>query len=108
MAKTNQKTPDPADPALTANAPVVANDNAAPAPKTIRAKFQASSVTSTSDTEQVINFQAVKRETADGDYENQAFADGEPHGAISLVVTNPDMIGKFKSGSMYYVDFTEV
>ena len=107
MSKNKKVTPDQADPEADANALVVAEDNAAPSPKTVRAKFQTSSVTSQSATAQMVNFQAVKRETADGDYENQAFAEGEIHGAISLLVTNPDMIDKFKAGSMYYVDFTE-
>jgi len=42
-----------------------------------------------------------------GSEENKSFWKATPSGALKFDVTNPEVIGKFKAGQEYYVDFTE-
>lgn len=44
---------------------------------------------------------------AEGQSEDNTFARYTPSGALSLTITNPDLVGKFKVGQTFYVDFTE-
>ncbi|MER8924361.1 hypothetical protein [Mesorhizobium sp. M0859] len=43
---------------------------------------------------------------ADGSDEDQQFAKFSPCGSLSLTVTNPALIGKFKVDDKFYLDFT--
>ena len=72
----------------------------------IRAKITCVEVDAKPDYENV-NFQAV---TGDGSAtdENTSFSAATPCLGLSMVISNPDAMGKFKAGSSYYLDFTEV
>jgi hypothetical protein len=41
-----------------------------------------------------------------GESEDNTFARFTPSGQLSLTVNNPDLLGKFKPGQKFYVDFT--
>lgn len=41
-----------------------------------------------------------------GESEDNTFARFTPSGSLSLTVHNPDLLGKFKPGQKFYVDFT--
>lgn len=41
-----------------------------------------------------------------GESEDNTFARYTPSGSMSLTVNNPDILGKFKPGQKFYVDFT--
>lgn len=42
-----------------------------------------------------------------GESEDNTFARYTPSGQMSLTVTNPDLMDKFRPGQKFYVDFTE-
>lgn len=42
-----------------------------------------------------------------GESEDNTFARYTPSGEIKLTVNNPSLLGKFKPGQKFYVDFTE-
>lgn len=42
-----------------------------------------------------------------GESEDNSFARWTPSGELKLDVTNPDLLGRFKPGQKFYVDFTE-
>lgn len=44
---------------------------------------------------------------ASGESEDNSFARWTPGGQCSLVINNPDLLGKFKVGQKFYLDFTE-
>lgn len=44
---------------------------------------------------------------AQGESEDNTFARYTPSGSVNLTITNPDLIGKFKPGQKFYLDFTE-
>ncbi len=43
----------------------------------------------------------------DGSDEDNTFAKFTPSGRIDLTVNNPELVGQFKPGQKFYVDFTE-
>lgn len=43
----------------------------------------------------------------DGESEDNSFARWTPSGDCSLVINNPNLLGKFKMGQKFYLDFTE-
>ena len=43
----------------------------------------------------------------EGESEDNTFARWTPSGGATLTITNPALIGKFKAGQKFYVDFTE-
>lgn len=45
---------------------------------------------------------------ADGSDEDQQFAKFSPGGSLSLTVANPALLGKFKGGDTFYLDFVPV
>lgn len=45
---------------------------------------------------------------ADGSDEDQQFARYSPSGSLSLTVANPNLLGKFKVGDTFYLDFIPV
>lgn len=59
---------------------------------------------------EVLHFSAVAAASypSDGSDEDNTFAKFSPSAALSLTVANPALIGQFKPGEKYYVDFTPV
>lgn len=43
---------------------------------------------------------------ADGTDENNSFARWTPHADLRMTIQNPALIGQFKVGDVFYVDFT--
>lgn len=56
----------------------------------------------------VFNPVAAKSYPADGSDEDNTYARYSPSGEFTLAVQNPALLGKFKPGEKYYVDFTPV
>lgn len=78
--------------------------------KTMRAKLKISSVESKESYEN-LNFSAVSKlegYPASGLDEDNSFAKWTPTAKLEMTITNPELIGKFKEGQVFYVDFTEV
>lgn len=44
---------------------------------------------------------------ANGESEDNTFARYTPSAALTLTLNNPDLLGKFKPGQKFYLDFTE-
>lgn len=44
---------------------------------------------------------------ANGESEDNSFARWTPSGSLSLTITNPALVGTFRVGQTFYVDFTE-
>lgn len=42
-----------------------------------------------------------------GESEDNTFARFTPGGSLSLMISNPDLLGKFRPGQKFYLDFTE-
>jgi hypothetical protein len=42
-----------------------------------------------------------------GENEDNTYARYTPSGTLTLSITNPNLIGKFKIGQKFYLDFTE-
>ena len=57
-----------------------------------------------------LTFNAVttKPFDADGASEDNTFARYTPEAELTMVITNPNLVGQFKEGNTYYLDFTEV
>jgi len=75
---------------------------------TMRAKFQISKIEQFGTTEQ-LHFNAVSKSTAypaDGSDEDNTYAHYSPSATCVISIANPMLIGKFKVGEKYYVDFT--
>jgi hypothetical protein len=56
-----------------------------------------------------IRFRAVAKSDgypADGSDENNSFARWTPTAEVNMSITNPELVGKFKEGETYYVDFS--
>jgi hypothetical protein len=76
----------------------------------MRAKLAVSGVSSFSGSDS-LSFRAVclkEGYPADGSDENNSFARWTPMANLTMTVNNPDLIGKFKVGDEFYVDFTPV
>jgi hypothetical protein len=43
---------------------------------------------------------------ADGSDENNTFANWTPSASLQMTVTNPELLGRFRLGDTFYVDFT--
>lgn len=76
----------------------------------MRAKMQVQSVTG-GETYESITMSAVtssdKPYGPNGENEDNTYARYTPSGNLSLSITNPALIGKFKVGQKFYLDFTE-
>lgn len=80
----------------------------------MRAKVRLGNVTPYKDTEgnvlsESLAFYGVARSDSypeDGSDENNTFAKFSPSVDFKLTVANPALIGKFKEGEVYYVDFS--
>lgn len=76
----------------------------------MRAKMVVNSL-QTGTTSETLGFRAVCKEDGygpDGKDENNSFATWTPMATVSMTVNNPELIGKFKVGDTFYVDFTPV
>lgn len=59
---------------------------------------------------QRLTFGAVTTKPYDenGDSEDNTFARYTPAASLEMSITNPNLVGKFKAGDTFYVDFTPV
>ena len=60
--------------------------------------------------QETLHFHAVSRSDnypEDGSDENNTYAKFSPSGELKLTVANPALLGKFKQGEEYYLDFTK-
>lgn len=75
----------------------------------MRAKMYVSSVAG-SGTQETLKFSCVTSSSKpygpNGESEDNTFARYTPFGAAEYGITNPDLIGQFKQGDTFYVDFT--
>ena len=79
----------------------------------MRAKLQVSSVFPYphDDGRETLRFHGVAKNGAypeDGSDENNTFAKFSPAVHLEITIANPALIGKFKPGDTFYVDFTPV
>lgn len=79
--------------------------------KPMRAKVYVQSVEHFGEpvTSEKVNFSAVSGKAPygpNGESEDNTFARYTPSGTISLYITNPELIGVYKPGQKFYVDFT--
>lgn len=78
--------------------------------KAMRAKMVVTEVTGNTTCEN-LKMRAVCKSDgypADGKDENNSFATWTPSADLSMCVTNPELIGQYKTGDTFYVDFTPV
>ncbi len=79
----------------------------------MRAKFLLQSVNSTpagaGGVVEALEFCAVTDKAFDpeGNSEDNSFARWTPTGSLTMTVTNPNLVGTFKPGEKYYLDFTK-
>ena len=79
----------------------------------MRAKLQVQSVTSYGDppTYETLSMSAVTSSTKpygpQGENEDNTFARYTPMASFSATINNPALLGKFKQGQKFYLDFTE-
>jgi len=60
------------------------------------------------DTSETLHFSAVGKSDAypeNGMDEDNTFAAFTPSADVTMLITNPELVGKFKQGDTYYVDF---
>lgn len=77
----------------------------------MRAKMRLSGVTSHSADSETLMLNAVCKSDgypADGSDENNNFARWTPSAELRMTVNNPALIGQYKVGQEFYVDFTPV
>lgn len=77
---------------------------------TMRAKLKLFHVERPSENQETLRFHAVGKNEAygeDGKDENNTFAKFTPSANLDMMVLNPDLLGKFKVGDTFYVDFTK-
>jgi len=74
----------------------------------MRAKMNLASVTIHAGCE-LLKFHAVAASSypADGSDEDNSYAKFSPSATLDITIANPALIGQFKPGVKYYVDFTE-
>lgn len=76
----------------------------------MRAKFELLSITplAVDPPAEELDFTAVteKEFDEDGNSEDNTFSKWTPTGDLTITVTNPNLIGKFKRGQKFYLDFT--
>jgi hypothetical protein len=75
----------------------------------MRAKLKLNRVSAVEGSE-VLEFSAVCKSgsyPADGSDEDNTFAKFSPSADLKLTVANPALLGRFKPGQKYYLDFTE-
>lgn len=59
-------------------------------------------------TQETLSFNAVaaSQYPADGSDEDNTYAKFSPSASLSITITNPALLGQFKVGEKYYVNFT--
>lgn len=74
----------------------------------MRAKFYITQIEKPSESFEKLHFYPVtdKPYGPDGENEDNTFARWTPSGELTLGITNPALIGTFKEGEKYYLDFT--
>ena len=75
----------------------------------MRAKLKINSITQFQGME-VLEMAAVCKEGGypeDGSDEDNTFARWTPTAGLKMSITNPDLLGKFKPGEKFYLDFTK-
>jgi hypothetical protein len=74
---------------------------------TMRAKLQINRIEQFATCE-TLHFNAVcaKSYPTDGSDEDNTFAKFSPSATLQIQITNPALLGQFKVGEKYYVDFT--
>lgn len=75
----------------------------------MRAKMRINSIEKY-ETSEALNLLAVSKDEGypeNGLDENNTFAKFTPSANLSIHITNPDLVGKFKAGESYYLDFTK-
>ncbi len=75
----------------------------------MRAKFKIKTVTRTEYGQEILNFddECGKSYPADGSDEDNSYAKFTPVASLEMHVTNPELLGKFEPGDVFYVDFTK-
>lgn len=78
----------------------------------MRAKMQVQEVTTETEYEgcESVKLSAVCSSApygANGENEDNTFARYTPFATLEIQIKNPDLIGKFKPGQKFYLDFTE-
>lgn len=77
---------------------------------TMRAKMKVSGITQYGNpvSSEALAFTAVAANEypADGSDENNTFAKWTPSAGLTMSITNPALLGQFKIGDTYYLDFT--
>ena len=76
---------------------------------TMRAKLQVGNIDKfEGDHQERVTFHGVAASSypADGSDENNTYARYSPAASCSITIANPALIGKFKPGDTFYVDFT--
>jgi hypothetical protein len=74
---------------------------------TMRAKLQISHIEKFAESERLhFHGVAAKAYPADGSDEDNTFAKWSPSVELKISITNPALVGQFKPGEKFYVDFT--
>jgi len=75
----------------------------------MRAKMQIQSVTPQGDAEKLtfICVSGNKPYGPQGEIDDNTFARYTPSGTLEMTINNPVLVGKFKSGQKFYLDFSE-
>ncbi len=85
-------------------------NNIVPLVPAMRAKVRCSSVI-VHETCDEVEFNPVCKSTSYGDDgldEDNTFAKYSPSGSFKLTIANPELLGKYRPGQVYYVDFSPV
>ena len=78
--------------------------------KIMKAKMIICSVVASGEGSEELTFAAVGKDGAydqDGSDENNTFSSFTPVADLTMVVNNPALVGQFKEGDAYYLDFTK-
>lgn len=77
----------------------------------MRAKMRITSINREYEGQEELQFHAVAKDgpyPSDGSDEDNSYARYSPSGDLNLTVANPNLLGKFKEGDTFYLDFTPV
>lgn len=75
----------------------------------MRAKLEVKLVTKPWEGAEEVTMQPVSGQAAygpNGESEDNTYARYTPSGVVTLVITNPNLHGKFQVGQKFYADFT--
>lgn len=74
----------------------------------MRAKFQVSKVEKNDGFESLTFFAVTDSEFGpNGENDDNTYARWTPNGDLKMNITNPALLGKYKVGEKYYLDFTK-